>query len=88
MTVLGALISAGGSVVGVLVKPVGRQFGYVFHRVKYIEDLRKQVQNLGGQRKDVDDFIDAAKRNRGAILESVKNWVERVDGFVVEAKNF
>ncbi|CAL5409576.1 unnamed protein product [Camellia sinensis] len=71
MTVLGALISAGGSVVGVLVKPVGRQFGYVFHRVKYIEDLRKQVQNLGG-----------------AILESVKNWIERVDGFIVEAKKF
>ncbi|KAL7212121.1 hypothetical protein ACSBR2_014898 [Camellia fascicularis] len=88
MTVLGALISAGGSVVGVLVKPIGRQFGYVFHRQKYIEDLREQVQNLEAQRKDVDDFIDAAKRNREEVLQIVENWIERVDRFIVEAKEF
>ncbi|KAI7999984.1 Disease resistance protein [Camellia lanceoleosa] len=88
MTVLGALISAGGSVVRVLVKPVGRQFGYVFHRQKYIEDLREQVQNLEAQRKDVDDFIDAAKRNGEEILQIVENWIERVDRFIVEAKEF
>ncbi|CAL5411995.1 unnamed protein product [Camellia sinensis] len=88
MTVLGALISAGGSVVEVLVKPIGRQFGYVFYRQKYIEDLREQVQNLEAQRKDVDDFIDAAKRNREEILQIVENWIERVDRFIVEAKEF
>ncbi|GMP72964.1 hypothetical protein CsSME_00030830 [Camellia sinensis var. sinensis] len=88
MTVLGALIAAGGSVVGVLVKPVGRQFGYVFHRQKYIEDLREQVQNLEAHRKDVDDFIDAAKRDRKEILQTVENWIERVDRFIVEAKEF
>ncbi|CAL5411983.1 unnamed protein product [Camellia sinensis] len=88
MTVLGALISAGGSVVGVLVKPVGRQFGYVFHRKKYIEDLQEQVQNLEAQRKDVDDFIDAAKRNREEILQIVESWIEKVDRFIVEAKEF
>ncbi|KAI8001590.1 putative disease resistance protein [Camellia lanceoleosa] len=88
MTVLGALISAGGSVVGVLVKPVGRQFGYVFHRQKYIEDLREQVQNLEAHRKDVDDLIDEAKRDRKEILQTVENWIERVDRFIVEAKEF
>ncbi|CAL5345750.1 unnamed protein product [Camellia sinensis] len=88
MTVLGALIAAGGSVVRVLVKPVGRQFGYVFHRQKYIEDLREQVQNLEAHRKDVDDFIDAAKRDRKEILQTVENWIERVDRFIVEAKDF
>ncbi|GMP73019.1 hypothetical protein CsSME_00030882 [Camellia sinensis var. sinensis] len=88
MTVLGALISIGGSVVGVLVKPVGRQVGYVFHRVKYIADLQEQVQNLEAQRKDVLDSIDAAKRNREEILQIVKNWIDKVNGFILQAKEF
>ncbi|XP_028081852.1 disease resistance protein At4g27190-like [Camellia sinensis] len=88
MTVLGALISIGGSVVGVLVKPVGRQFGYVFHRVKYIADLQKQVLNLEAQRKDVLDSIDAAERNREEILQIVKNWIDKVDGFIRQAEEF
>ncbi|CAL5409563.1 unnamed protein product [Camellia sinensis] len=88
MTVLGALISAGGSVVGVLVKPVGRQFGYVFHRVKYIANLQEQVQNLEARRKDVLNSIDAAKRNREEILQIVKNWIDKVNGFILQAKEF
>ncbi|CAL5345745.1 unnamed protein product [Camellia sinensis] len=83
-----ALISIGGKVVELLVEPVGRQFDYVFYRVKYIEELRKQVQNLEAQRKDVLDSIDAAKRNREEILESVKNWIDKVNGFILEAKEF
>ncbi|CAL5345733.1 unnamed protein product [Camellia sinensis] len=69
MAICDALISIGGKVVELLVEPVGRQFDYVFYRVKYIEELRKQVQNLEAQRKDVLDSIDAAKRNREEILE-------------------
>ncbi|GMP72980.1 hypothetical protein CsSME_00030845 [Camellia sinensis var. sinensis] len=88
MSVLGALISIGGSVVGVLVKPVGCQFGYVFHRVKYIADLQEQVLNLEAQRKDVLDCIDAAERNREEILQIVKNWIDKVDGFIRQAKEF
>ncbi|KAL7242771.1 hypothetical protein ACSBR1_015205 [Camellia fascicularis] len=88
MTLLGVLISIGGNVVGVLVKPVGRQFGYVFHRVKYIADLQEQVQNLEAQRKDVLDSIDAAKRNREEILQIVKNWIDKVNGFILEVKEF
>ncbi|CAL5410893.1 unnamed protein product [Camellia sinensis] len=88
MTVLGALISIGGSVVGVLVQPVGRQVGYVFHRVKYIADLQEQVQNLEAQRKDVLDSIDAATRNREEILQIVKNWIDKVNGFILQAKEF
>ncbi|CAL5409564.1 unnamed protein product [Camellia sinensis] len=88
MTALGALTSIGGSVIGVLVKPVGRQFGYVFHRVKYIADLREQVQNLEAQRKDVLDSIDAAKRNREEIIRIVKNWIDKVNGFIPQAEEF
>ncbi|CAL5409588.1 unnamed protein product [Camellia sinensis] len=88
MTLLGALISIGGSVVGVLVQPVGRQVGYVFHRVKYIADLQEQVQNLEAQRKDVLDSIDAATRNREEILQIVKNWIDKVNGFILQAKEF
>ncbi|KAF5944299.1 hypothetical protein HYC85_018376 [Camellia sinensis] len=56
--------------------------------MEYIKDLRDQVEKLEAQRKDVDDFIDAAKRNRGEILENVNSWIEKVDGFIVEAKKF
>ncbi|THF95595.1 hypothetical protein TEA_016637 [Camellia sinensis var. sinensis] len=83
-----ALISIGGKVVELLVEPVGRQFDYVFYRVKYIEDLRDQVNKLEAQRNDVLDSIDAAKRNRGEILEIVKNWIDEVNGFILEAKEF
>ncbi|CAL5410885.1 unnamed protein product [Camellia sinensis] len=88
MTLLGALISIGGSVVGVLVQPVGRQVGYVFHQVKYIADLQEQVQNLESQRKDVLDSIDAATRNKEEILQTVKNWIDKVNGFILQAKEF
>ncbi|GMP73110.1 hypothetical protein CsSME_00030955 [Camellia sinensis var. sinensis] len=88
MAVCDALISIGGKVVELLVEPVGRQFDYVFYRVKYIEDLRDQVKKLEAQRNDVLDSIDAAKRNRGEILESVKNWIDKVNGFILEAKEF
>ncbi|GMP72945.1 hypothetical protein CsSME_00030815 [Camellia sinensis var. sinensis] len=88
MAALDALISVGGKVVEFLVEPVGRQFSYVLHRMEYIGDLRDQVEKLEAQRKDVDDFIDVAKRNREEILENVKNWIEKVDGFIVEAKKF
>ncbi|CAL5409612.1 unnamed protein product [Camellia sinensis] len=89
MPVLDALISIGGSIGGkvveLLVEPVGRQFGYVIYRRKYIEDLRDQVKKLEARRKDVEDIIDAAKRNGEEILETVKIWIEKVDGFI-EAK--
>ncbi|GMP73105.1 hypothetical protein CsSME_00030951 [Camellia sinensis var. sinensis] len=88
MAICDALISIEGKVVELLVKPVGRQFDYVFYRVKYIEDLREQVQNLEAQRKDVLDSINAAKRNREEILVSVKNWIDKVNGFILEAKEF
>ncbi|GMP73013.1 hypothetical protein CsSME_00030877 [Camellia sinensis var. sinensis] len=88
MAVCDALISIGGKVVKLLVEPVGCQFDYVFYRGKYVEELRKQVQNLEAQRKDVLDSIDAAKRNREEILESVKNWIDKVNGFILEAKEF
>ncbi|CAL5411989.1 unnamed protein product [Camellia sinensis] len=83
-----ALISIGGKVVELLVEPVGRQFDYVFYRVKYIEDLRDQVKKLEAQRNDVLDSIDAAKRNRGEILDGVKNWIDEVNGFILEDKEF
>ncbi|CAL5345818.1 unnamed protein product [Camellia sinensis] len=86
MPVLDALISIGGSIGGkvveLLVEPVGRQFGYVFYRMKYIEDLRDQVKKLEARRKDVEDIIDAAKRNGEEILETVKIWIEKVDRFI------
>ncbi|THF95609.1 hypothetical protein TEA_016651 [Camellia sinensis var. sinensis] len=88
MAICDALISIEGKVIELLVKPVGRQFDYVFYRVKYIEDLREQVQNLEAQRKDVLDSINAAKRNREEILVSVKNWIDKVNGFILEAKEF
>ncbi|KAI8000517.1 putative disease resistance protein [Camellia lanceoleosa] len=90
MAVCDALISSiGGKVVELLVEPVGRQFDYVLNRVKYIKDLQEQVQNLEAQRKDVLDSIDAAKlRNRVEILESVKNWIDKVKKFILEAKKF
>ncbi|GMP69889.1 hypothetical protein CsSME_00028974 [Camellia sinensis var. sinensis] len=89
MAVYDALISTiGGKVVELLVEPAGRQFDYIFSRVKYIENLREQVQNLEAQRKDVLDSIDAAKRNREEILESVKNWIDKVNGFILEANEF
>ncbi|CAL5345788.1 unnamed protein product [Camellia sinensis] len=86
--VLDALISIGGKVVQLLVEPVWRQFCYVFCPMKYIEDLQEQVQNLEALRKDVLDSIDAAKRNREEIQESVKNWIDKVNGFILEAKKF
>ncbi|THG18782.1 hypothetical protein TEA_016165 [Camellia sinensis var. sinensis] len=82
MAALDALISIEGKVVEFLVEPVGRQFSYVLHRIEYIEDLRDQVEKLEPQR------IDVAKKNREEILENVKNWIEKVDGFIVEAKKF
>ncbi|GMP41237.1 hypothetical protein CsSME_00011404 [Camellia sinensis var. sinensis] len=88
MAVCDALISIGGKVVELLVEPVGRQFDYVFYRVKYTEDLQEQVQNLEAQKKDVLDSINAAKRNREEILESVKNWIDKVSRFILEAKEF
>ncbi|GMP73025.1 hypothetical protein CsSME_00030888 [Camellia sinensis var. sinensis] len=88
MAVCDALISIGGKVVELLVEPVGRQFDYVFYRVKYTEDLQEQVQNLEAQKKDVLDSINAAKRNREEILESVKNWIDNVSRFILEAKEF
>ncbi|THF97289.1 hypothetical protein TEA_020904 [Camellia sinensis var. sinensis] len=88
MAVCDALTSIGRKVVELSVEPVGRQFDYVFYRVKYSEELRKQVQNLEAQRKDVLDSIDVAKRNREEILENVKNWIDKVNGFILEAKEF
>ncbi|CAL5411993.1 unnamed protein product [Camellia sinensis] len=88
MAVSDCLIFIGKTVVGLLVEPVRRQFDYVFNRVKYIENLREQVQNLEAQRIDVLNSMDAAKRNREEILASVENWIGKVNGFILEAKAF
>ncbi|GMP73099.1 hypothetical protein CsSME_00030947 [Camellia sinensis var. sinensis] len=88
MAVSDCLIFIGKTVVGLLVEPVRRQFDYVFNRVKYIENLREQVQNLEAQRIDVLNSMDAAKRNRKEILASVENWIGKVNGFILEAKEF
>ncbi|XP_028121281.1 disease resistance protein At4g27190-like [Camellia sinensis] len=54
------------------------------------QKLRLYGRWYGGeaQRKDVLDSIDAAKRNREEILESVKNWIDKVNGFILEANEF
>ncbi|THF97274.1 hypothetical protein TEA_020889 [Camellia sinensis var. sinensis] len=88
MAVSDCLIFIGKTVVGLLVEPVRRQFDYVFNRVKYIENLQEQVQNLEAQRIDVLNSMDAAKRNREEILASVENWIGKVNGFILEAKEF
>ena len=61
------LISIGRKVVELSVQPVGREFSYVMHRKKYIENLTIQVETLEALRNGVQRSIDHAKRNREEI---------------------
>ncbi|KAL7212128.1 hypothetical protein ACSBR2_014904 [Camellia fascicularis] len=84
----GILISIGRKVAELLVEPVGRQFSYVIHVKKYIENLTIQVETLEALQNGVQRSIDHAKRNREEIREDVNHWITKVDGFLVEAKKF
>ncbi|KAL7242786.1 hypothetical protein ACSBR1_015221 [Camellia fascicularis] len=74
------LISIGEKVAQLLVGPIARQFNYVIHRKKYIENLTIQVEMLEALRNRVHRSIDHAKRNRDEIQEDVKYWIKKLMG--------
>ncbi|XP_028081832.1 probable disease resistance protein At1g61180 [Camellia sinensis] len=82
------LISIGRKVVELLVQPAGREFSYVIHGKKYVENLTIQVETLERLRNGVQRSIDHAKKNREEIREDINHWITKVDGFIVKAKKF
>ncbi|XP_059598352.1 uncharacterized protein LOC104881433 isoform X3 [Vitis vinifera] len=71
-----------------LVAPIGRQLSYLFCYRSHLDDLNKEVQELGHVKDDLQITVDEAKRRGDEIRPSVEDWQTRADKKTREAKTF
>ncbi|KAL6324451.1 hypothetical protein AAG906_013055 [Vitis piasezkii] len=71
-----------------LVAPIGRQLSYLFCYRSHLDDLNKEVQELGHVKDDLQITVDEAKRRGDDIRPSVEDWLTRADKKTREAKTF
>ncbi|XP_044486371.1 putative disease resistance protein RGA3 [Mangifera indica] len=58
-----------------------RQISYVFKYRSYINDLKKQVEDLRNKRETVEKPVESAERQGEEIYKAVKKWLSDVDEF-------
>ncbi|KAM0996113.1 hypothetical protein ACFX2C_006157 [Malus domestica] len=62
-----------------LVKPIGREFGYLVNYHSNLESLQAETKKLFDKKDGVQGFVDAAKRNCESIRPDVQSWLQNVD---------
>ncbi|KAL3750208.1 hypothetical protein ACJRO7_011229 [Eucalyptus globulus] len=70
-----------------LFAPIGRQFGYVLSYKSYVEDLKREVNDLRNARERVQSSVDKALYDRKPIFTDVKDWLKSVKEEAEEAEN-
>ncbi|XP_044486362.1 probable disease resistance protein At4g27220 [Mangifera indica] len=58
-----------------------QQLSYVFKYQSYINDLKKQVEDLRNKRETVEKPVESAERQGEEIYKAVKKWLSDVDEF-------
>ncbi|XP_044486364.1 probable disease resistance protein At4g27220 [Mangifera indica] len=58
-----------------------QQISYVFKYQSYINDLKKQVEDLRNKRETVEKPVESAERQGKEIYKAVKKWLSDVDEF-------
>ncbi|XP_044467301.1 uncharacterized protein LOC123197194 isoform X2 [Mangifera indica] len=58
-----------------------QQISYLFEYQRYINDLKKQVEDLRNKRETVEKPVQSAQRQGEEIYEAVKKWLSDVDEF-------
>ncbi|KAA8522815.1 hypothetical protein F0562_009238 [Nyssa sinensis] len=81
-------ISLVGKVIGCSTEPIGKQFGYLIHYNRNVENFRNEVKELESLRNGIQETIVAATRGGEQIHSNIKDWMERVDRFKLEAMSF
>ncbi|XP_022999581.1 probable disease resistance protein At4g27220 [Cucurbita maxima] len=71
-----------------MVKPIGRQMGYLIFYQSYVTDLEYQLSVLENTRRRVQHKVDEARRNAEDILVDVQEWLIKVDKVDKEIKIF
>ncbi|OVA13003.1 Disease resistance protein [Macleaya cordata] len=61
------------------ITPLGRQIGYLVHYKRNVEKLKKKVEDLRNTRAELQQKVDAARRNLESIRRVIEVWIERVD---------
>ncbi|XP_050110252.1 probable disease resistance protein At4g27220 isoform X1 [Malus sylvestris] len=67
-----------------LVKPIGREFGYLFNYHSNLESLRGEIKKLFDKKDGVQGLVDAAKRNGLIIKPDVQSWLQNVNDDMVK----
>ncbi|XP_044484326.1 uncharacterized protein LOC123210160 isoform X4 [Mangifera indica] len=58
-----------------------QQISYMFKYQSYINDLKKQVEDLRNKRETVEKPVESAERQGEEIYKAVKKWLSDVDEF-------
>ncbi|OIV92480.1 hypothetical protein TanjilG_02243 [Lupinus angustifolius] len=75
-------------VANVVVGQVGNQLGYLITYERNIDNLSVNVEKLEEAKDVIQHSVDDATKKGEDIVRMVKNWLERVDAIVTEAKTF
>nr|XP_028945137.1 probable disease resistance protein At1g61190 [Malus domestica] len=67
-----------------LVKPIGREFGYLFNYHSNLESLQAETKKLFDKKNGVQGLVDAAKRNGLIIKPDVQSWLQNVNDDMVK----
>lgn len=68
-----------GAVAQYMIRPVVRQFGYLFCYKSNMETMVRQRKRLDLMRKGVRQSVDASRRNQQEITPLVEEWLVNVD---------
>ncbi|XP_050110250.1 probable disease resistance protein At4g27220 isoform X2 [Malus sylvestris] len=67
-----------------LVKPIGREFCYLFNYHSNLESLQAETKKLFDKKNGVQGLVDAAKRNGLIIKPDVQSWLKNVNDDMVK----
>uniref|UniRef100_A0A5B7A010 Uncharacterized protein n=1 Tax=Davidia involucrata TaxID=16924 RepID=A0A5B7A010_DAVIN len=71
-----------------VVKPVGRQIGYLVHSKENIEKLEDEFEKLGDDSTRVQGRVDRGRQNGEIIENDIWKWLMRVHGVKAEVGEF
>ncbi|KAL5850846.1 hypothetical protein ACOSQ4_008859 [Xanthoceras sorbifolium] len=78
-------ISVAGKVAEYLVTPITVPFRYMWNYKSYLENLKKEVENLDGMRNSVQHSVEDARRKGEEIENHVQSWLRTVENIIREA---
>ncbi|KAI5317708.1 hypothetical protein L3X38_037415 [Prunus dulcis] len=82
------VISIASKIAESLVTPIGREFGYLIYYDTNMKDLKDELKQLFEMKDEVQELVNAAKRNGEVINSDVQSWLTSVNKLIQKVLHF